>query len=256
MSELQQFLSNPLYHDLFSIIKGARNGFVYGCKIRFPHALVMTLLFSNRSWPEKVRAIYTATLTHAKNLAKFVTVYKLLLILQRRLRAGVGAGAGNAERTGVAGKSIGAKGVERGLDSFVAGLVGGYWVFGERTAINEQIVLYVSSRVLASFLPRLLSSASGTASLPPTSPSSSILPANLRPLSTLSPLTSKAANPRPIPPADTPFAIFAALSWGLVMYVYRHHGERLQPGMVNSMSYLYRDSEAWSSLKTLLWHNK
>jgi peroxisomal membrane protein 4 len=98
----------------------------------------MTLLFSNRSWPEKIRAIYTATLTHAKNLAKFVTVYKLLLILQRRLRAGVGAGAGNAERSGVAGKGAGAKGVERGLDSFVAGLVGGYWVFGERTAVSRE----------------------------------------------------------------------------------------------------------------------
>jgi hypothetical protein len=106
---------------------------------------------------------------------------------------------------------------------------------GSNIVSSPQIVLYVSSRVLASFLPRLLSSTSSTASLPPTSPSSSVLPANLRPLSSLSPLTSKAANPRPIPPADTPFAIFAALSWGLVMYVYRHHGERLQPGMVNSM---------------------
>jgi hypothetical protein len=120
----------------------------------------MTLLFSNRSWPEKVRAIYTATLTHAKNLAKFVTVYKLLLILQRRLRAGVGAGAGNAERGGVAGKSVGAKGVERGLDSFVAGLVGGYWVFGERTAVSREsmrlLILMLDMRlilctVLASF---------------------------------------------------------------------------------------------------------
>lgn len=98
----------------------------------------MTLLFSNRSWPEKLRAIYTATLTHAKNLAKFVTVYKLLLILQRRLRAGVGAGTGAADR-GSAGAGVKAtgKGVERGLDTFVAGLVGGYWVFGERTAVSR-----------------------------------------------------------------------------------------------------------------------
>jgi hypothetical protein len=36
------------------------------------------------------------------------------------------------------GKSVGAKGVERGLDSFVAGLVGGYWVFGERTAVSPK----------------------------------------------------------------------------------------------------------------------
>ena len=94
----------------------------------------MTLLFSNRPWPEKLKAIYTATLTHAKNLAKFVTVYKLLLILQRRLRAGVGAG----DRGATAGTSGGGKGAERGLDTFVAGLVGGYWVFGERTAVSPR----------------------------------------------------------------------------------------------------------------------
>lgn len=34
-----------LFRDLLSIIKGFRNGLVYGFKIRFPHALVMTFLF-------------------------------------------------------------------------------------------------------------------------------------------------------------------------------------------------------------------
>jgi len=40
-----QFILTPEYHDLLSIVKGFRNGLVYGAKIRFPHALVMTLLF-------------------------------------------------------------------------------------------------------------------------------------------------------------------------------------------------------------------
>lgn len=87
----------------------------------------MTLLFSNRPWPAKIKAIYTATLTHAKNLAKFVTVYKVLLILQRRIRDGAGVGAGES-----GGKVRG----EKGLDTFVAGLIGGWWVFGERTAVS------------------------------------------------------------------------------------------------------------------------
>ncbi|KAG0082163.1 hypothetical protein BGZ92_011876, partial [Podila epicladia] len=39
------FILTPEYHDLLSIVKGFRNGLVYGAKIRFPHALVMTLLF-------------------------------------------------------------------------------------------------------------------------------------------------------------------------------------------------------------------
>lgn len=48
-------------------------------------------------------------------------------------------------------------------------------------------------------------------------------------------LTTPEANPRPIPPAASPFALIAALSWAGVMYMFRHRGERLQPGIVNSM---------------------
>lgn len=39
--------TESLIHDLLAIIKGFRNGLVYGAKIRFPHALVMTFLFRN-----------------------------------------------------------------------------------------------------------------------------------------------------------------------------------------------------------------
>ncbi len=44
-SLITQILLNPSYRPLLEIIKGIRNGIVYGCKIRFPHALVMTILF-------------------------------------------------------------------------------------------------------------------------------------------------------------------------------------------------------------------
>lgn len=109
-------------------------------------------------------------------------------------------------------------------------------------------------RVILSFLPRLYST---SASSPPhpLAPLPHPLPA----------LTSTAANPHPIPPANLPFGIVAALSWAGVMYIFRHRGERLQPGMSSSMSeygygnadveYLYHDSEAWNDLRTLLWHN-
>lgn len=36
-----------LLRELLTIIKGFRNGLVYGAKIRLPHALVMTFLFRN-----------------------------------------------------------------------------------------------------------------------------------------------------------------------------------------------------------------
>jgi peroxisomal membrane protein 4 len=49
MNYLEQIALNPQYHDLLSILKGFRSGVVYGTKVRFPHALVMTILFKTGS---------------------------------------------------------------------------------------------------------------------------------------------------------------------------------------------------------------
>ncbi|VDB99288.1 unnamed protein product [Peniophora sp. CBMAI 1063] len=206
MEALQAIIADPAYHDYLAILKGARNGFVYGAKVRFPHALIMAILFGRGDWPSRIKTIIRATRTHATNLAKFVTLYKTLLLLQKKINGGKA----------------------RSHDTFFAGLLGGYVVFGDRTAINEQIVLYVCSRVVASFIPR------GPSSRPPPPPGS---PA------------------RPLPPDSRYFGAFAAISWGLVMWLFEHKGETIQPGMYNSMTYLYRDSERWNSLKTLFWHN-
>ncbi|KAH7914491.1 Tim17/Tim22/Tim23/Pmp24 family-domain-containing protein [Hygrophoropsis aurantiaca] len=205
MSSLNSWLLDPALHDYLAILKGARNGFVYGVKVRFPHALIMAILFGRGDWQSRLQVIYKATKQHALNLAKFVSLYKALLLVQKKLNGGK----------------------ERSADTFIAGLLGGYVVFGDRTAINEQIVLYVVSRVLASFIPRAGAPYSKT-------PSSAV---------------------RPIPPNPRYFSIFAALSWGAVMWLFKHRGETIQPGMFNSMTYLYRDSEAWKDLRTLFWHN-
>lgn len=37
---LEQLALDPRFHELFSLLKTARNGAVYGTKVRFPHALV------------------------------------------------------------------------------------------------------------------------------------------------------------------------------------------------------------------------
>jgi len=207
---INDIISNPAYHDYLAILKGARNGFVYGVKVRFPHALVMSILFGRGDWKSRLRVIYRATRQHAFNLAKFVSIYKTLLLLQKKINGGK----------------------ERNIDTFVAGLIGGYIVFGERNAVNEQIVLYVVSRVMASFIPRATS------------------PYNTSPESALASSAVK-----PIPPDSRYFTLFAALSWGAVMWLFQHRGETIQPGMFNSMKYLYRDSDAWNNLRTLFWHN-
>ena len=37
---VERVLLDPRYKDILGVVKGARNGAVYGTKIRFPHALV------------------------------------------------------------------------------------------------------------------------------------------------------------------------------------------------------------------------
>ncbi|EKM83436.1 hypothetical protein AGABI1DRAFT_110100 [Agaricus bisporus var. burnettii JB137-S8] len=207
---IADIISNPSYHDYLAILKGARNGFVYGVKVRFPHALVMSILFGRGSWQDRAKVIFRATKQHAFNLAKFVSLYKICLLVQKKAN----------------------NGKPRNSDTFIAGLLSGYLVFGERNAVNEQIVLYVVSRVVASFVPRSTSSYK-------TSPQS--------------PLASSVV--KPIPPNSRAFSLFAALAWGSVMWLFQNRGETIQPGMFHSMIYLYRDSETWKDLRTLLWHN-
>ncbi|SCZ93142.1 BZ3500_MvSof-1268-A1-R1_Chr6-2g08487 [Microbotryum saponariae] len=232
---LRSAITNPAYHDIFAIIKGtasllsgARNGLVYGAKVRFPHALIMAILFGRGSYRDRARTIFKATRQHAFNLAKFVSVYKTALLVQKTL----------------------AGGKQRKADTFFAGLLGGWCIFGERNAINEQIVLYVVSRVITSFLPR---------ATPPQAPK--------LPPGGLSAATSAAGVPpppgfpyaRPRPPNSKVFEVYAALSWGAVMWLFAERRDTLQSGMINSMQYLYLDSEVWSPLrplKTLFWHNR
>ncbi|KAF7794130.1 hypothetical protein EIP86_005261 [Pleurotus ostreatoroseus] len=212
MSTIASILADPALHDYLAVLKGARNGFVYGVKVRFPHALIMAILFGRGDWPTRLRTIFRATKTHALNLAKFVSLYKTLLLLQKKANGGK----------------------QRSFDTFIAGLIGGYVVFGDRNAINEQassfIVLYVCSRVVAAFIPRAAS------------------PYNIS--------SNASSAVRPVPPNARYFSIFAAVCWGAVMWLFNERGETVQPGMFSSMTYLYRDSEHWNDLRTLLWHNK
>ncbi|MBZ3883644.1 Peroxisomal membrane protein 4 [Sciurus carolinensis] len=113
------------YHAALALIKGFRNGIVYGVKIRAPHALVMTFLFRSGSLRDKLRAILQATYTHSRNLACFVFAYKGLCALQSR-----------------------AQGKTSPAHSFLAAFVGGFLVFGDNNSINSQINMYLTSRVL------------------------------------------------------------------------------------------------------------
>ncbi|CAJ0875338.1 10896_t:CDS:2 [Entrophospora sp. SA101] len=177
IENITEIIHNPDYHDVLAIVKGFRNGAVYGAK-------------------DKLILIFKATKQHSKNLAFFVTTYKTMMYLQKLI-----------------------VGKEQNGHSFIAGLIGGYLVFGENNNVNQQIVLYVFARIMI-----------GLAKLP---------------------VSHKVMNE-----PNNSFPIFAALVWGTVMWLFRHNRDVLQPSLQSSMQYLYLDSDKWNSLKTFLWHNK
>ncbi|KAK7744905.1 hypothetical protein SLS53_003138 [Cytospora paraplurivora] len=215
---VERTLLNPRYHDILAVVKGARNGAVYGAKVRFPHALVMILLFRSGTFREKLRLIFRATRTHARNLAKFASIYKLTCLLLKRYGPEPGK--------------------EGPYDTLVAGLVGGYFVFGMHSrsgkisSVNQQIVIYVFARVVLA-LARL-----------------SVKPG--------SPFTLPAVSTEPTRSKVSHYAwpVFASLSWGMVMWLFRWHPEDLQPSLRSSMNYIYAQSDNWDGLRNFIWHNK
>ena len=101
--------------------------------------------------------------------------------------------------------------------TFLAGLLGGYVVFGRgrsgQSSVNQQIVIYIFARVVL-----------GLAKLS---------------------VQRKRAGGLGLSPAmkDTldqnAWPVFAALSWGMVMWLFRWYPEVLQPSLKSSMKYMY-----------------
>ena len=59
------------------------------------------------------------------------------------------------------------------------------------------------------------------------------------------------------PQPDGPvFPWFAAVVWGIVLWLFEHEADTLQPSLKSSMTYLYHDSNTWNTLRNFLWHNK
>lgn len=76
-------LTNPLYRPLLEIIRSARNGVVYGGKLRFSHALVINLLYRSGPLGPRMKLVLEASKDHAEVLASFAIIYKLAVkILQ------------------------------------------------------------------------------------------------------------------------------------------------------------------------------
>lgn len=88
----------------------------------------MIFLFRSGTVREKAALVFRATRTHAQNLAKYATVYKLTMLLLKHLGSEPGK--------------------EGPFDTFLAGMLGGYLVFGRRSkkghisSVSKQIVIF------------------------------------------------------------------------------------------------------------------
>lgn len=194
---------NPTLYPLLLILKSARNGAVYGAKVRFPHALVMVFMFRSGSFREKVGLVLKATRQHATNLARFATIYKTTMLVLSLI---------NPKNPGKEGP----------YDTFFAGALGGYYVFGKRpNSVKQQIVIYVFARVCLALAQLSIESPAMTS----TTPTPTIWTQRL------SPATKARIQ-------ENAWPVFASLSWALVMYVFRWQPESIQSSLKSSMKYM------------------
>jgi len=106
------------------------------------------------------------------------------------------------------------RGMRSPLNSGVAGCLAGYIMFSKETQVNSQITFYLFSRVLVASA-KLVYSKGYLGKVPA--------------LEKLS------------------FAVLTTFCWGLVMYLFEKDKTCLQASLKNSMTFLYEDSETWSS---------
>lgn len=107
-----------------SSLRGLRNGLYYGAKIRFLHSLIMTFLFKNDTFKNKIKNILSLTWEHSKNLGLFVFIYKSLCCLFRKLFK-----------------------TNSGLVPFISGIIGSYIMWSKSTPVNQQLMFYLFSRI-------------------------------------------------------------------------------------------------------------
>lgn len=196
---------------------------------------------------EKAGLIFRATKHHASNLARFASIYKISMLVLKHYGPTPGKeGMRQCPPPPYKKRKKKEKGGNTDpcscmfpgpYDSFMAGLVGGYFVFGQRSprtgkisSINQQIVVYIFARCCLA-LARL-----------------SVKPGVGLPRVSGEPLRSKISH--------YAWPAFASLSWATVMMLFKYHPEDLQSSLRGSMTYIYQDCDSWDSLRTLVWHNK
>lgn len=219
-------LNNPLYRPLLEVIKSARNGVVYGGKVRFLHALIISILYrSGPVWP-RLKLVLTATKNHAEVLAVFAVIYKVVC---NALIQDTFLGPGNLR-----------------LIKFIAGCVGSWVVYSQHfgyfhPGITHQVTLYCFSRVLIA-LGKILLDQYLNCAQPTFRYQNRDLPIPFRDLTAIQQRKVRSNI------YNRSWKYFAVLTWGLVMFIYDYQPQYLQSSLRHSMAYIYDvEMDSWST---------
>jgi len=177
--------------------RGYRNGIVSGVRIRLPYviqALVYAILYRQPAYNARVKFVIKQMFQHGRNLGLFVGIYKTICYILRQYF-----------------------GVSGGLESWIAGFVGGFFAFGDSKglsgSVNNQIVLYLFARgmmgLMLSAVKRGYVAKGG-------------------------PLDVK---------SRIGFRVLAGFSLALILYLTEYEPDTLRKSFMSTMNFLYYDSE-------------
>ncbi|KAK6202361.1 Tim17/Tim22/Tim23/Pmp24 family-domain-containing protein [Scheffersomyces amazonensis] len=222
---MSSILTNPLYRPLLEALRSARNGIVYGGKIRFSHALVINLLYRSGPILPRLKPVLKATKNHAEVLAAFAMIYKIAvkLLIQPTL-----LGPGNTR-----------------LAKFIGGAFGAWIVYSQHfpyfhPGITHQITLYCYSRVSLAVGKILLDYYLQSRQPMFRNSKGDVLLFN--------DLTSKQQLKLKNAIYGRSWKYFAVLVWALVMFIYDYQPQYLQSSLRHSMAYIYDvELDSWSS---------
>lgn len=108
---------------------------------------------------------------------------------------------------------------EEPIHSFLAGAIGGYFVWGRYSSVNYQIVLYLTSRILVGLWKRQFEHARQKEGH-----------------------DKRAISVAMLDRTTALYPIAAATVWGIVMYLFETHPDVLHPSLKSSMDEIYRVS--------------
>lgn len=115
--------------------------------------------------------------------------------------------------------------------ALIAGMIGGYTVWGRYSSINYQIVLYLTSRVIVALFQRLTQTTTTIQHQEQQQQQQQFSKSVPLPIVSWRQLIK-----------DRIFPLSAATIWGIVMYLFEESPEFLHPSLRSSMDEIYRFS--------------